>query len=86
LVLGASARIDSILYLGLVSVLAVWQAHIPLREILKKTWIALLAGIFVAVRLITNPGNLERLVGGINTTGDSSRDSTCIDGSGINST
>ena len=70
LLLGASARIDSILYLGLVSVLAVWQAHIPPREILKKTWIALAAGIFVAVRLITNPGNLERLVGGIDTTGD----------------
>ena len=72
LLLGASARIDSILYIGLVSVLAVWQAQIPFRDLLKKTWIALVAGLFVAARLLTNPGNLERLVGGINTTGDQS--------------
>ena len=70
LLLAASSRIDSILYLGLASALAVWQAQIPFREILKKTWIALVAGLFVAVRLITNPGNLERLVGGIQTTGE----------------
>jgi len=70
LLLGASARIDSILYLGLVSVLAVWQAQIPLGDVLKKTWIGIVAGVFVAIRLVTNPGNLERLVGGIDTTGD----------------
>lgn len=70
LLLGASARIDSILYLGLVSVLAVWQAQIPPRDILKKTWVAIIAAFFVVIRLVTNPGNLERLVGGIDTTGD----------------
>jgi hypothetical protein len=74
LLIGASARIDSILYLGLVSILALWQAQISPKEILKKTWIALVAAAFVAVRLISNPGNLERLVGGINTTGDQSED------------
>lgn len=73
LLLAASSRVDSILYLGLVSALALWQAKIPVTEILKKTWIAGVAIIFVAARLISDPGNLERLVGGINTTGDTSQ-------------
>lgn len=73
LLLAASSRVDSILYVALVSALAVWQAQIPIRELLKKTWIAGVAGIFVAVRLITDPGNLQRLVGGINTTGDTTQ-------------
>jgi hypothetical protein len=70
LLLAASSRIDAILYLGLVSLLAVWQSQISVREIFKKTWIVALAGLFVAFRLITNPGNLQRLIGGINTGGD----------------
>lgn len=74
LLIAASSRVDSILYLGLVSALAIWQAQIPIREIVKKTWIALIAAVFVAVRLITNPGNLERLVGGIQTTGETRSD------------
>ena len=71
--LATSSRVDSILYLGFVSALAVWQAPIPLKTILKKTWIAIVAVAFVVARLIVSPGNLERIVGGVSTHGDDSQ-------------
>ena len=63
--LATSSRVDSILYLGLVSALAVCQAPLPIKDLFKKTWVALVAAVFVVIRLIISPRNLERSIGGV---------------------
>ena len=70
LVLSVSSRVDSILFLGVASVLALWQAPLTPRQLWRKTWVAIFPLGFVIARLITTPGNLERVTGGINTNGD----------------
>ena len=69
LILSVSSRVDSILFLGVASVLALWQAPLTPRQLLKKTWVAVFPLAFVVARLITTPGNLERVIGGVNTNG-----------------
>jgi len=68
--LATSSRIDSILYLGFATLLALWQSPENFRAIARKTWIPAAAALFVLFRLITNPGNLERIIGGVSTRGD----------------
>ena len=70
LVLSVSSRVDSILFLGVASVLALWQAPLTPRQLWRKTWVAIFPLGFVIARLITTPGNLERVIGGVNTNGD----------------
>ena len=69
LLLSVSSRVDSILFLGVASVLALWQSPLTPRELLKKTWVAIFPLAFVVGRLITTPGNLERVIAGVNTNG-----------------
>jgi len=69
LTLAVSSRIDSILFLGVASVLALWQSPLTPRQLLKKTWVAIFPLGFVVARLITTPGNLERVIGGVSTNG-----------------
>ena len=70
LVLSVSSRVDSILFLGVASVLALWQAPLTPRQLWRKTWVAIFPLGFVIARLITTPGNLERVIGGVNTNGE----------------
>jgi len=70
LVLSVSSRVDSILFLGVASVLALWQAPLTPRQLWRKTWVAIFPLGFVTARLITTPGNLERVIGGVNTNGE----------------
>jgi hypothetical protein len=64
-VIALSARVDAVLYLGLASLIAVWQSDTRGTELLKKTWIGLVGVVFVVFQLIRNPANLERVVEGI---------------------
>ena len=64
-VIAVSARVDAVLYLGLASLIAVWQSDTRGTELLKKTWIGLVGVVFVVFQLIRNPANLERVVEGI---------------------
>jgi hypothetical protein len=70
LVLSVSSRVDSILFLGVASILALWQAPLTPRQLWRKTWVAIFPLGFVTARLITTPGNLERVIGGVNTNGE----------------
>ena len=70
LVLSVSSRVDSILFLGVASVLTLWQAPLTPRQLWRKTWVAIFPLGFVIARLITTPGNLERVIGGVNTNGE----------------
>ena len=70
LVLSVSSRVDSILFLGVASILALWQAPLTPRQLWRKTWVAIFPLGFVIARLITTPGNLERVIGGVNTNGE----------------
>jgi len=64
-VLAVSSRVDSVLYLGLASLLAVFLSRTRGILLLKKMWIALVGVLFVIARLIANPANLERVVQGL---------------------
>ena len=70
LVLSVSSRVDAILFLGVASILALWQAPLTPRQLWRKTWVAIFPLGFVTARLITTPGNLERVIGGVNTNGE----------------
>ena len=60
-----SSRIDSVLYLGLASVVAIWLSRLRGRELFRKTWVGLIALALVVVQLSINPANLARAVKGI---------------------
>jgi hypothetical protein len=64
-VLAVSSRVDSVLYLGLASLLAVFLSQTRGVLLLKKMWIALVGVLFVVARLIANPANLERVIEGL---------------------
>ena len=64
-VLAVSSRVDSVLYLGLASVLAIVLSNTRGMDLLKKVWIALVGVAFVVARLVANPANLERVVEGL---------------------
>lgn len=64
-VIAVSARVDAVLYLGLASLIAVWQSDTRGKELLKKTWVGLVGVLYVVVQLVRNPANLERVVEGI---------------------
>ena len=63
--LAMSARIDSVLYLGFASLVAVWLSGLRGRELFKKTWMGLIGLAAVIVQLSINPANLSRVIRGI---------------------
>ena len=60
-----SSRIDSVLYLGLASVVAIWLSRLRGHKLFRKTWVGLIALALVIVQLSINPANLARAVKGI---------------------
>ena len=63
--LAVSSRVDSVLYLGLASLIAVLLSSTRGLALVKKLWIAIVGLVYVVVRLAINPANLERVVGGL---------------------
>lgn len=63
-VIAANARIDSLLYLALSSLLAVGLSSTTPKEIFKKVWAPAIAGVFIAAWLIIVRGNLGTLFTG----------------------
>jgi hypothetical protein len=68
LTLAVSSRVDSILFLGVASALALWQSSLTPKQLFRKTWVAIFPLGFVVGRLITTPGNLERAIEGVGAT------------------
>lgn len=63
-VLAANARIDSLLYLGLASALAVGLSVTPPRDIVKKIWVPAIAAVFAVAWLVIVRGNFGTLFSG----------------------
>lgn len=73
-VLGANARIDSLLYLALTSALAMGISQTPARRIVAKVWVPAVAGIFIVGWLIIVRGNFGTLFSGFGSRKDLYRD------------
>ena len=73
-VLGANARIDSLLYLALTSALAMGLSQTPAQRILSKIWVPGLAGIFIVGWLIIVRGNFGTLFSGFGSRNDLYKD------------
>jgi hypothetical protein len=63
-VLGANARIDSLLYLALTSALAIGLSQTSVARIVSKIWVPAVAGLFTAAWLIIVRGNFGTLFTG----------------------
>lgn len=63
-VLGANARIDSLLYLALTSALAIGLSQTSAKRIVSKIWVPAVAGLFIAAWLIIVRGNFGTLFTG----------------------
>jgi hypothetical protein len=63
--LAVSARVDAVLYLGLVSLVAVWLSSTRGIDLVKKLWPGIIPLTGVVVALIINPANLSRIFGGL---------------------
>ena len=64
-VFAISSRIDSVLYLGFATLIAIWLSNTRGRELLAKIWPGFIGLALVVVQLIVNPANLARVVRGI---------------------
>ncbi len=73
-VLAVSARIDAVLYLGFASLLAIWLSAVRGKDLLKRILPGLLPLSMVVVALIINPANLARVVGGLGSRDEYTRD------------
>ena len=63
--LAVSSRVDSVLYLGLASAIAVFLSDTRGLVLVKKMWVAIIGAAYIVARLIANPANLERVVEGL---------------------
>ena len=64
-VLAINARIDSVLYLGFASLVAVWISDLRGKKLVAKIWPSFIVGALIILQLAINPANLSRVTEGL---------------------
>ena len=56
--IASSARIDATLFVLATSLISFWLADISIKDMLKRSWLFVVAILFVVLRLLNRPGNV----------------------------